>query len=167
MVYRTKFGEIEISDNDILDFDMGLPGFENLKKFAVISQGTEPIMWLVSLEDEKIALPVIDPWIVRVDYDVKIPKEAVEFLELESEEDVKIWSVLVVPKDSPENMTINLLAPIVVNKKTKKAMQVILETEEYDIRHSVREEIERSRKVLESLQEGALKEEEVVKQKGA
>lgn len=159
MVYKTKFGEIEINDDEILEFDFGLPGFENLQKFAVISQGTEPIMWLVSLEDENIALPIIDPWIIRVDYDVKIPKEAVETLKLEKEDDVKVWSVLVIPRENPENMTVNLLAPIIVNKKSKKAMQVVLDTDEYDIKHDVKEEMERSRKVLESLQKGVVEEE--------
>ncbi len=163
MVYKTKFGEIEINDKDILEFDTGLPGFEDLRKFAVVSQGTEPIMWLVSLEDENIALPVIDPWIVRVDYDVKIPKEVVESLKLEKEEDVQVWSVLVIPKDNPDGMTINLLAPIVVNKKTGKAMQVILDTDEYDIRHNVKEEMERSRKIMEELQKQQEEQKEAVK----
>ncbi len=163
MVYKTKFGEIEINDKDILEFDTGLPGFEDLRKFAVVSQGTEPTMWLVSLEDENIALPVIDPWIVRVDYDVKIPKEVVESLKLEKEEDVQVWSVLVIPKDNPDGMTINLLAPIVVNKKTGKAMQVILDTDEYDIRHNVKEEMERSRKIMEELQKQQEEQKEAVK----
>lgn len=159
MAYKTKFGEVEINDEEILEFDSGLPGFENLRKFVIISQGTEPIMWLVSLEDENIALPVIDPWVVRVDYDVKVPREAVENLKLEKEEDVQVWSVLVIPRGNPDNMTINLLAPIVVNKKSKKAMQVVLDTDEYDIRHNVKEEMERSKRILENFQKEAVEEE--------
>jgi len=149
VVYKTKFGEIDIPESEVITFEEGLPGFENLKKFAIISRGSEPIMWLVSLEDEKVALPVMNPWIVRVDYNVQVPKEIVEDLEIEKEEDVKVWSIVVIPQDEPLDMTINLLAPIVVNARNRKAAQIILDNPEYDIRHSVKEEMERSKKLVE------------------
>ncbi len=148
-MYKTKFGEIDIKEEEILTFEDGLPGFEHLTKFAIISRGMDPIMWLVSLEDENVALPVINPWIVRVDYKVDVPKDAVESLGIQKEEDVQVWAVLVIPTDSPDNMTINLLAPIIVNTKNGKAAQVVLDNPEYDIRHYVKEEMERSKGILE------------------
>ena len=149
MKVKTKFGEVEILDDKVIRFDEGLPGFENLRDFAIISNGTEPVMWLVSLEDENVALPVINPWLVRIDYSVDIPDYVKEDLGIENPEDVQIWAILVIPPDNPEDMTINLLAPIVINLKTNRGKQIILENEEYGIRHKVREELERSKRLAE------------------
>jgi len=146
---KTKFGEIEVPEGKILTFDEGIPGFENLRKFAIVSNGSDPIMWLVSLEDEDIALPIINPWLIRVDYSLEIPEDVKDELGIETPEDVQVWSVLVIPPDNPEEMTINLLAPIVVSLKTNKAKQIILEDGEYGIRHKVKEELERSRRLAE------------------
>jgi len=44
MKYKTKIGEVEIIETDIVLFEKGIPGFEYLKKFAVFSvEDTAPI----------------------------------------------------------------------------------------------------------------------------
>jgi flagellar assembly factor FliW len=146
---KTKLGEMEIPKDKIVIFNEGIPGFEDLRKFAIVSNGSDPIMWLVSLEDEKIALPVVDPWLIRIDYTVDIPRDVIEDLEIEDDKDVQIWAILVIPRDKPEDMTINLLAPIVINLKNRRGKQIIMESSEYDIRHFVKEELERSRKLAQ------------------
>ena len=153
MVYKTKLGEIEVPEDDVITFEDGIPGFERLKKFSVVSNGSDPIFWLVSLEDPSVALPVVNPWIIRVDYAIEIPSDVMEELGIEREEDVNIWAVLVIPEDDPTSMTVNLMAPIVVNSKKGKGKQIILEGSGYGIRHSVREEMERSKKIMESLKD--------------
>ena len=68
MTIQTNVGEITVEEKDIVVFKQGLPGFERLRKFAVIAlEDTRPIQWLVSLEDKEVSLPVIDPWMVRYD----------------------------------------------------------------------------------------------------
>ncbi len=163
MKFKTRFGDIEVNEDSIITFQKGLPGFENLKKFVITSQNTDPIMWLVSLEDENVALPVINPWLIRFDYDVKLPEGVVNELEIEEKEEVEVWTILTIPEGNPENMTVNLLAPIVINKKKRLGEQVVLEDSEYGLRHSVKEEMERSRKIMEELKEKHEVEKNVVK----
>ncbi len=155
MKVKTKLGEIEVPKDKVITFKEGLPGLENLKKFVIVSNGSDPIMWLVSIEDENIALPVINPWLVRVDYVVDIPRDVMEDLEISDMEDVQVWAVLVIPREKPEDMTINLLAPIVINVKKGLGKQVIMEGSGYEIRHLVREELERSKKLAEKEAVGA------------
>ena len=155
MKVKTKLGEIEVPKEKIITFKEGIPGLENLRKFVIVSNGSDPIMWLVSIEDESIALPVINPWLVRVDYVVDIPRDVMEELEINDMEDVQVWAVLVIPREKPEDMTINLLAPIVINVKKGLGKQVIMEGSGYEIRHLVREELERSKKIAEKEAVGA------------
>lgn len=145
----TKFGELEIDEENLIHFEEGIPGFEKHKNFVIVERKeSEPIKWLVCIDEPNIVLPVIDPWLIRVDYDVKIDEGTIEMLEIESEKDVLIVCVLVIPPDNPKNMTINLLAPIVINVKNNQARQLIMEGSEYKIRHKVNEEIKRSQKIL-------------------
>ena len=157
MIFKTKLGEMDLSEKEIITFEEGIPGFDHLRKFAIVSVArTEPIKWLVSLEDKDVALPIIDPWIVRLDYHVDIPEKDVQDLGIEKNEDVSVWCVVVIPKDKPDDATINLLAPIVVNMKNGKAKQIIMETDEYTIKHRIKDELERSKKISTRRAEGAI-----------
>jgi len=157
MIFKTKLGEMDLSEKEIITFEEGIPGFDHLRKFAIVSVArTEPIKWLVSLEDKDVALPIIDPWIVRLDYHVDIPEKDVQDLGIEKNEDVSVWCVVVIPKDKPDDATINLLAPIVVNMKNGKAKQIIMETDEYTIKHRIKDELERSKKISFRRVEGVI-----------
>ncbi len=157
MIFKTKLGEMDLSEKEIITFEEGIPGFDHLRKFAIVSVArTEPIKWLVSLEDKDVALPIIDPWIVRLDYHVDIPEKDVQDLGIEKNEDVSVWCVVVIPKDKPDDATINLLAPIVVNMKNGKAKQIIMETDEYTIKHRIKDELERSKKISTRRAEGVI-----------
>ena len=51
--------------------------------------------------------------------------------------DLALLIVVSIPEAAPWNMTANLRAPVVLNLKTRKAVQVIALNEEYPIRHIV------------------------------
>ncbi len=151
MIFKTKLGDLELKENDIILFEDGLPGFETLRKFAVVSLETSaPIMWLTSLESDHVAFPVINPWLVRVDYSLVLSKEDVEQLQIENEKDIEVLSILTIPQDNPKAATVNLFAPIVINKKLRKARQILLEGTDYLIKHQIADEIERSKKIMQN-----------------
>ncbi|AEH51146.1 flagellar assembly protein FliW [Pseudothermotoga thermarum] len=151
MTYTTKLGAIDVEDQDIIVFEQGLPGFENLRKFVVVSlESTEPIKWLVSLEESSVAFPIVNPWLVRIDYTLTLSEEDVKQLQVESEQDVEVFAILTIPHDDPKATTINLLAPVVINKKLRKARQIIQEGTNYQIKHLVTDEIERSKNLLKN-----------------
>jgi len=148
-IYKTRIGEFEISEGDIVEFPEGIPGFEKLRKFSILhDERTDPIKWMVSLEDPNVALPVIDPWMVRVDYMVEISEADKKFLKLEDPADALVVCIVVIPHDRPEDSTINLLAPIVINYRKRIGKQVILEKGDYSIRHRIADEMERSRRIM-------------------
>jgi len=150
MTLQTNVGEITVEEKDIVIFKRGLPGFELLRKFAVIAlEDTKPIQWLVSLEDKEVSLPVIDPWLVRTDYHLNIPKNLVDYLGITNEDKIFILTVVRIPDPKPEAMTINLAAPIIINLDNNQAIQYIPEKSEYSIRHFLKEELERSKKLAQ------------------
>jgi len=127
-----RFGSCTYGEADIFVFPWGLPGFEELRNFIVIQLETQDrILWMQSLDDLSIALPLGDPWLFFPDYDPKMPGFARLSLDLQNAEDFILLAVMVGTPGGPTFM--NLMAPIVVNLKSRIGRQVPLETTRYTV----------------------------------
>lgn len=143
MLLKTKhFGEINIDEEKIISFVDGIPGFEEEKRFIVLYDGEEgsPFRWMQSIHNTDLAFAMVDPLMILPDYDGEIPEEAIEKLEIEKQEEIMVLSILVVPEDV-EKISMNLKAPIIINTKNNKGMQVVLDTDRYSVRHYIVEEL--------------------------
>ena len=138
------FGTIEIEESGIIDFPDGIPGFENSKKFIVLGDGDEssPFKWLQSVDFPELAFAVVDPFAVKKDYDIEISDDVLKQLEISSLKEVLIYSIVVVPEDLSK-ISMNLIAPVIINTRTKKGAQVVLDTDRYGVRHYILEELRR------------------------
>lgn len=152
--FDTKLGNVEIDTDKIIDFEYGIPGFENLTKFALLQpESTFPIMWLVSLEDKDVAFPVILPQLIRSDYEIILPEDITDYLQLEKPEDAVVICILTIPHNK-EDITINLAAPVIISLRNKKGLQLLIESSEYKIRHYLKDEIERNNQLLSVQRDG-------------
>lgn len=136
MNIETKFyGNMEIDDDRVLNFKDGIPGFEQLKSFAVLDvEGSEHLKCLQSLEKIEICLMMISPWEYFKDYEIELSDEDVEDLGIVNEGDVLIYTVLTVRENS---ITANLAAPIIINIINSNAKQIILSNPNYSIRQEI------------------------------
>lgn len=125
-----RFGKINIDDRSVLSFPNGIYGFTELTKFAIVNcKETMPIYWLQSVEEGDVSLPVIDPFIIKHDYVIDVDDKELKAIKVEQEEDVIVYNVVVMPKDISK-ITVNLVAPILINTKNNLAKQVILSMEQ-------------------------------------
>ena len=125
------FGEIEIEQEKLIYFENGIIGFPDLKKFALIHDTEKEngfIMWLQSMEEADLALPVINPLAVIETYELDVSEELLSGLGELSKVDTYILVTITVPQQI-EDIAINLKAPIVINMKNNKAVQVIVEND--------------------------------------
>ncbi len=141
MVINTKlFGTIDLSEDKILTFDQGLIGFESLKLFAILydleKDSKRSVCWLQSLDEPELAFPVIDPFLVKQNYNPEINDNSVSSLGEVIEDDLSVLVTLAVPKDTTK-MSCNLRAPIIINTETRKGAQVITETAEYPVKYYI------------------------------
>ncbi len=85
MIIETRFGTSETSENKLIDFPAGLPGFEDLRKFIIVeADNTKPIYWLQSIENKHIALPVIVSFAIINDYNIDVRKTSSRILTLKA-----------------------------------------------------------------------------------
>lgn len=153
MVVQTKFfGEIEISEDKVLTFEQGLIGFEQLNKFVIlydIEKGQkDSISWLQSLDESQIAFPIINPYIVREDYNPEIEDSKVAELGELRQEDINVMLTLSVPREI-EKMCCNLKAPLIINAVTKKGAQLIAENQEYPVKYYIYDILQEKRQKKE------------------
>lgn len=141
MIIATKcFGEIEIDDEKIIEFESGILGFEQYKKYTLIFDSSleeQPLIsWLQCVDAPELALPVINPFVVKEDYNPVVEDEVLKVLGEVTDENLAVFIVLTVPGDV-KKMTANLRAPILVNSDTRKGCQIITENQDDPIRYEV------------------------------
>lgn len=130
MINTTRFGEMEIQEDRIIDFPYGIPGFPDLKKFFIIDY-KDPIKWLHSVDDPDVAFIISVPFVLFPEYSFTVKDDVEEFLGIEKPSDVVIFAILSVYDN---NLMANLKAPIVLNISNKKAVQILLEDDRYSFR---------------------------------
>ncbi|WP_094396897.1 flagellar assembly protein FliW [Thermoanaerobacterium thermosaccharolyticum] len=142
MNIKTKnFGLVSYNEEDVLYFDDGIPGFEGLKSFILLSVDEyTPFKWLQSLDDTNIAFVIIDPKVVVKDYKVEINEETVKLLDIKDLNHILVFAIVVIP-DEIEKMTANLKAPIIINAENNKGMQILLDNDDYMIKHPILKEL--------------------------
>jgi flagellar assembly factor FliW len=126
-----------VLEENVIRFPDGIPGFEGNKDWCFLGEQEHPVKWLQNLEDGSIALPIMAPQAVCPEYDAKVPDSELEVIRPENVDDLVLVCVVAIPPDAPWNMTVNLRAPIVINKRLNLGRQVIALNEEYGVRHLV------------------------------
>lgn len=128
------FGSIDIKEEQIYSFAQGLPGFEQFKRFVMIDVEETPFTYLQSVEEGELAFLMADPFLFYPTYEFDLPESARELLQVEMMEQVSV-RVIVSIKESLEQATINLVAPIVMNVEARTGKQVVLTKTTYSTKH--------------------------------
>lgn len=150
MRFMTKhFGEIELGEDKLLTFENGIMGFENFKKYTIlfdIESGEKPIIsWIQSVEEPELAIPVINPLLIKEDYNPTVEDELLTSLGQLTDENLVVLLSLTVPSDITK-VTANLKAPFIINADTKKGCQVIVENNDYPVKYNVYDVVEKMKK---------------------
>ena len=157
LIDTDKFGTFDTKDSKIIQFPVGLPGFEDLHQFIILEvSDTKPIYWLQSTENSHVALPVIITFEILDDYNIDVRDHDMKDLCFESQNDLLIMNVVVIPPQIAE-MTVNLAAPIIINAKQGIGKQIIIDAKELPIRYPVYEALMKKLKGGET-DAGAVKE---------
>jgi flagellar assembly factor FliW len=151
MVIDAKdLGMLEIDEKDIVTFEKGLIGLGDLKEFAVLKGDENGIFyWLQSLSDSNVRLVLMDTSKFISDYRPIGENDVIsEIGDFSSLEDLLIYNITVIPKNFMD-ITVNLKAPIVINKKTNKAYQMVCDNEKFPIKYYIQRELNKKNKAGE------------------
>ena len=140
----SRFGKIEIQEEDIISFPEGIIGFFDKKRFVVYDyQKGNPFKWLQSVDQNDLAFIITDPEEFMSEYSPKVLKSDLKSLGVAEVKDTSVFVIIVVPED-PQKMYANLLGPLIINKEGRLGKQVILQTDTYSTCHYILEELKQS-----------------------
>jgi len=127
-VFTTRFGTLSVDPQDELIFESGLIGLEHCRRWVVLSDTKNPTLgWLQSLDEGHIALGVVSPRRFVPDYQLRIDRAELQFLELTTTRDAEV--VVIASRQAQgqqaEGLTLNLRAPLVINVERRRGCQVI------------------------------------------
>ncbi len=135
-IETTRFGSLEIDAQKVIGFPQGLIGFPEEKNFVMVNhRGVESLAWLQSVRTPSLALPVVGVQAFAPSYPDVSLADAARRAGLEGDpDDMAALVVLTATPSAP--VTVNLVAPILVDAVNWKGVQTILEGTKFTTREA-------------------------------
>ncbi len=123
--YTTRFGRLQVEDDRVIHFPHGLVGLTHLKRYVLLDYKDTELKWLQSVDDPSIAFIVIEPFLLDKHYEITLPAQVIDALEITDEQDV---AILIILRVDGERLVANFQGPLVINTKKMKGFQLIVES---------------------------------------
>lgn len=134
----TRFGDVHYGKEDVVRFPEGLIGFWQATDFILVTtQEGSPFRFLQSVQEPELAFLLADPNHFVPEYRAVLSEVDSSELRIDQSTPHLVFATATIPKGSPQDMTLNLAAPIVINIESQIGGQVLLDNPSYSIRHQV------------------------------
>ena len=121
---QNRIDSEEVSFPLNLAFPSGILGFEEVKEYILQPMpDLDPFFWMEGVTGKKHAFLLVPPAHVLESFSIELNQEDVNFLDLQSSEDALIFNIVTYGPN--QTMTVNLKGPILLNRHTMVAKQVV------------------------------------------
>lgn len=122
-ISTSRFDTLSISIAETICFPSGLIGFESCRSWVLLRQCPgDSVIWLQSTQEAEVALPVVDPRTFLPDFTLQLEERDWNPLGKRDEDAIQ---VLVAVARNGTSLSLNLLAPLVINCRRRLGRQVI------------------------------------------
>jgi flagellar assembly factor FliW len=137
-IYSNALGKVTVSEDQIITFPSGLPGFPNYQRFALIYDHLKsPFYCLQSVDNPSLTFVVTEPAALVPDYRPKNGINDLRDLQANSLDDLQLLVTLTIPPGRPGEMTANLMSPLLINRAQGLGKQVVIDKPQYSHQHPV------------------------------
>ncbi len=135
-ILTRQFGLFEYDPAAAIEFPAGLPGFEARRQFVLIERASiAPILFLQSLDSPDLCFPAAPVRAIDPQYELALTADDLRLLGSGAAEDLIALAILSAPNDGP--LTANLLAPVVIDPRSRRAVQAVRMDRRYSHRHPI------------------------------
>lgn len=132
-----RLGEIDVPADKIIQTEKPVLGFEHLRRYCLVEvEELRPFLWLQAIDDPAVAFLIVNPRVFYPDYRIEVNSKEIAELEVLRVEAVETYVIVTVP-DDPNEMSVNLQGPILINTENNRAKQLILVNSQYQIAHRI------------------------------
>jgi flagellar assembly factor FliW len=132
LIQTTRFGELECKDVQVIVFSKGLPGFLEYKKYMIVEIEDSPFQYLQSIDEASLAFIITSPFDFFPEYEFELSGEVMDEMNIRSSENIQVYNIVNVQGELSA-ATMNLAAPIIINKIENTGIQHILPNSIYSI----------------------------------
>jgi flagellar assembly factor FliW len=134
-ILTTRFGPIRVEPQDQVEFPRGLVGIPHLRRFVLWPDPQVPsVRWLQSTRDPAWALALVEPRLVVPTYQVRATTQQLAALQIDECRQVDVYVTL---NQTVQNPTVNLQAPILINRRSSLGIQLVLSDTRYPVRYAL------------------------------
>ena len=144
-IESTRFGALEVPDESVLEFPNGLIGLGGTRYTLIAREESAPFLWLHSLDDPSLAIPVTNPWFFFSSYEVEVSDAEAERIGVTDASQADVY-VTVRAGEAIEDFRANLRAPILL--AGGRGHQVINEAPGTSVRTPLFEEVPATEQVV-------------------
>jgi flagellar assembly factor FliW len=113
-LHSSRFGALEIPDEAVIEFPSGLIGLGGTRYALLARNEDSAFVWLHSLEDPDLAIPVTNPFRFFTTFEVELDDAEADRIGLSNDDDAAVY-VTVRAADALEDFSANLYAPILIS----------------------------------------------------
>lgn len=126
-----RFGEFQVPADSVIEIPSGIIGFPHATRYVMLEH-KQPFSWLHAIDDPNLAFVVVDGFEFSQQFEVK-PPIGDKDTDLREDDEFAILIVVTVRPD-PRLTTANLKAPVFVNMRNRKGVQIIIDDPRYTTR---------------------------------
>jgi flagellar assembly factor FliW len=139
-VTTKAYGVVEVNEHQKITIASGLFGFESFRDYVLLDAERQPFYWLQSMDVERLAFILVNPFLFRPDYELDIGDEDLSEIGISDPRKALIFSIVTIPADGGP-MTANLQGPLVINRETRQGKQAVLTDPRWRTRHNIMDEL--------------------------
>lgn len=141
-IETTRFGLLQVPEDEIIQMPFGILGFPEDKRYLLFNHKEDSsFFWFQSMDHGALAFVLMDPFLIKPDYEVQMSPEDCARLALEKGGEgllgLQPMAIVNISRGEPRMITANLLGPVVINSKKRLAIQVILHHQNYSHRFAI------------------------------
>jgi flagellar assembly factor FliW len=127
----TRFGVVDVAEEAVIEFPHGLIGLTGTRYTLMARDEDATFLWLHSIDDPSLAIPVVNPWKFFDDYDVIVGDSEAARIGITDADNAEVYVTVRAAEDMAD-FTANLRAPILVI--AGRGYQVVNESDDAPLR---------------------------------
>lgn len=130
------FGKVDVSEQALINFPDGLPGFEQCKSFALIHESSNPSptsFTLQSVDDAQVAFQIADPTSYGFHYELQLNDDEMAKLKVAAPTDIAVMLILFRRDENSGPIEASIKAPLIINTSSRIGLQKLIEYVEPNI----------------------------------
>ncbi len=123
-----NFGTVTVQPEQIITFLPGLLGFGHYHRYVLLERPQDtPFFWLQCVDCPDLAFVVVDPRVFFPAYQPACHPEVLREVAAQDPQEVKVLVILTIPPGRPQDLTANLMGPLIINMRTRRGRQIVLD----------------------------------------